>query len=324
MRLNVFIFILFITVSSCVKEELAVPAHQSGNVTEAVVDIDPTYKYQVYFSLKDNKEVGRCLKTSWDIAFQASASGYAVFLNSARAMYAYKLAQADFAKVGYSDTIGMAAAKWCDAPNGNPDSTVIGDWRGNKPVYIIDMGYNENGISLGLAKLQLLTVTDTTYTFKMARLTDADVATTTISKDTAYNAVFYSLTTKSSVAVEPPKATWDIYFSQYTHIYNDMQPKATYLVSGCLLNANKTLVAVDSTIQFSTIDYTKANSYTYTNNRDGIGFSWKIFNGTQYTVSGKVNYMIKTVDGKVYKLHFTGFYNAQGVKGYPKFEYVQL
>ncbi|HRS01468.1 MAG TPA: HmuY family protein [Bacteroidota bacterium] len=42
------------------------------------------------------------------------------------------------------------------------------------------------------------------------------------------------------------------------------------------------------------------------------------------TKNNTKDYIIKSVNGYLYKLHFTAFYNEKGVKGYPKFEFQKL
>lgn len=39
-----------------------------------------------------------------------------------------------------------------------------------------------------------------------------------------------------------------------------------------------------------------------------------------YIINPNINYVLQTANG-IYKLHFIGFYNDAGEKGYPKFEY---
>jgi hypothetical protein len=64
----------------------------------------------------------------------------------------------------------------------------------------------------------------------------------------------------------------------------------------------------------------------YSNLRDVIGYDWKVYNFTsgQYVARSNVNYVIKDFyTGDAYKLRFLDF-NHNGIKGTPKFEYVQL
>lgn len=154
--------------SSCKKGELPVPKHDSGNVITSTVNMESNYKYQIYFDLKTNTVVGQNLKTAWDIAFEASPEGNRIRLNGSKAMYAFDTGETDFDAV--TDTLGFAAGRSWDEPSGNLDSTAIGEWEGENHVYIIDRGYNENGVSQGFRKIVFESVDETSYKVKFAQL----------------------------------------------------------------------------------------------------------------------------------------------------------
>lgn len=316
--------ISIIGLGSCMRDELPVKPHESGNVTAASVDMDATYKYQVYYDLRTNTVVGRNEKTIWDIGLETTVDGYHVVMNSAKAMYAMATNKTDFAAVTTADTLRFAThSKW-DAFNGSMDSTAIGDWRTNKPVYIVDRGYDGAGKHQGWAKLQMLSVTDSNYSVRFASINGADEATIMVKKDSAYNLAFVSFSKKMQVMVEPVKYSWDIAFSQYTFVFYDMDPPTPYLVTGCLLNRYNTTGYMDTVAKFSDINFGNIATERLVDDISVIGYDWKVFNGTKYTVRAKNNYIIRDADGLLYKLHFTAFYNAAGVKGNPQWEYQQL
>ena len=324
-RYSFIITIIFaLLLCSCQKKELPVRAHDPGNVTTATVDIGYPYKYQVYFNLRTNAAVSQVLKTSWDIGFEVSAGGYHIVLNSAKSMFVLKTAKTDFTDVKLSDTVGFSVSRRWDEASGNMDSTAIGDWRDSKPVFILDRGYNENGAPVGLQKIQLLSVTDSNYTIRFAALNGTGDTTISIVKDSTYNLAFLSFTTRQQTIVEPPKSTWDISFSQYTYIFYDYDPPMPYLVTGCLLNRNNTTAIRDTATAFNNISYSNTGAYHLSSDITTIGYEWKVFSGSGYTVNTKYNYVIKTAEGIYYKLHFTGYYNASGKQGNPKWEYQQL
>ena len=319
------IFLLFlISFVGCMRGELPVPVHQSGNVTTAMVDMDSYYKYQVYFSLKDNAVVGKHEKTIWDIGFTTSPSGYEVILNGAKSMFAMATNRADFSAVSFSDTVGFAAVRRCDAPNGALDSTAIGDWRVAKPIYIIDRGFDEMGVHQGWVKLQILSADTASYTIRAATLGEAGNKTFAIERDSMYHFSFFSFTSFSQISVQPPRHTWDIVFTQYTHIFTDQNPPITYLVTGCLLNYYNTFAYIDTTARFSSLAYTDVQPQLLTQAINTIGYNWKTFTGITYTVNPDITYVIRTAGGVYYKLHFIGFYNSAGIKGSPQWEYQQL
>ncbi|GAA4460681.1 hypothetical protein GCM10023093_03730 [Nemorincola caseinilytica] len=312
--------------ASCTRGELPIEPHASGNVTKAGVDLDPTYKYQVYYDLRTNTVVGRNIKSVWDIGLETTADGYHVVLNGSKAMFAFATAKTDLSAVSFADTAGYAAGKKCDSHTGSPDSTAIGDWRTTKPVYIIDRGVNEMGQQVGWAKLQVLSVTDSSYQVRFASLDNTGEATTiTVRKDSAYNLAFVSFTTNEQFLVEPPKHTWDLTFTQYTFIFYDQTPPVPYLVTGCLLNRYNTVAYLDTATSFADISYGNIKTGELTNDINTIGYDWKVYTSSgNYVVRAKNSYVIRDADGIYYKLHFTGFYSATGAKGSPQWEFQQL
>lgn len=312
-----------LTFSACEKKELPVPLHDPGAVTTATVNMDVSYKWQLYYNLNTNSIVSQNLKTAWDIAFECTPTGYHILLNSSKAMFALNTHKSNAGTVSYADTAGFGSNKRWDAVNGSMDSTAIGDWRSHTDVYILDRGYDEHGTALGFEKLQLLSVNDSCYSIMFSSLADTSVISLTIRKDSTYNFTFLSFDNGGQVVtIEPPKNSWDIVFTQYTEVfYNPVMP---YIVTGCLLNRYHTVAAVDSSNHFSEIGYSHTKNYQFSTAVNAIGYNWKSYSGTQYTVNSAKNYIIQNSAGAYYKLHFIDFYNSAGAKGNPKWEYQRL
>lgn len=314
-----FLFLFSVLLISCVKKELPVLPHNSGSVITASVNMTSYYKWQLFYNLKSNSVVSKNLKTSWDLAFESGTGGYRIILNSSKAMYAGNTGLSNFASI--SDTNGFSIIKKFDAPSGAPDSSAIGDWRSKNRVYIIDRGYSEMGTFQGLRKIQFQTVDANTYTIRLSELNGNGDTTLVIKKDSLYNFTFLSFTTKSTVIVEPPKADWDIVFTQYLEAI----PEA-YLVTGVLLNRYGTYAIMDSSKLFSQISFTDAINYNLITKLNTIGYTWKYYDNANstYTVFPQMNYIIRDNKGIYYKLHFIDFYDSGGNKGSPKWEQQEL
>ena len=54
------------------------------------------------------------------------------------------------------------------------------------------------------------------------------------------------------------------------------------------------------------------------------GFDWKKFDGSNYSITPNLTFIIETSSNRYFKLRFTDFYNSSGVKGYPTFEIQEL
>ena len=127
--------------------------------------------------------------------------------------------------------------------------------------------------------------------------------------------------------VEPQQQTYDLLFTQYTTmLFTDQGIPYPYLVTGVLLNRSIVEIAVDSTTDFFSITHDLALSVSYTKALDAVGYDWKYysFKTGVYTIRPKLSYIIHGVSGLYYKLRFVGFYNKDGLKGYPVIEYQQL
>ncbi len=319
MKLQFLILICVMALYSCRKEELPVPKHNAGSVITSEVDMNPDYRYQIFFDLKTNSVISKNLKTIWDLGFEASSGGYRIILNSSKAMYAYNTGSSDFLAV--SDTTGFGTGKRFDKPDGNLDSTAISNWQGTSAVYIIDRGYSYTGAHQGFRKIQFQNVDADKYTVRLAQLNGVGDTTFEVNKANGYNFTFLSLATFATVIVEPPKDQWDIVFTQYLESLPE-----PYLVTGVLLNRNNTSANMDSLVSFSNIDFAFAQSAPLSSDHNEIGYDWKDYNFTtsSYEVFPQMNYMLKDSEGYYYKLHFIDFYNASGLKGNPKWEFQQL
>src|SRR5690606_17308263 len=128
-----------------------------------------------------------------------------------------------------------------------------------------------------------------------------------VKKDEAYNFSFVSFTDKKQLTIEPPKNTWHIAFTQYTHMFTD--PPIPYMVTGCLLNRSNIEAAIDSVTAFADISYEMISAYEFSPAINTIGYDWKAYTGSTYVTNAKVSYIIKGGDGIYYKLHFIDFLN---------------
>ncbi|GIV35129.1 MAG: hypothetical protein KatS3mg031_2664 [Chitinophagales bacterium] len=316
---------VLLMLSGCLKDELPVPPHSPGEVITASVDLEPTYRWQVYYDLDRSAITDKHLKTVWDLGFETSAEGFHVILNTSKLMFACNTGNPSFAEV--NDTSGFFRCRKWDEASGNPDSTAIGDWRGHKNVYLIDRGLSETGQSLGFRKIKFLEVNDRYYRIRLAHINGSEDTVIQIFKDTSYNFMFLSFDNKGQVVkAEPPKSEWDLCFTQYTHIFYDTVPVTPYLVTGCLLNRYNTVARMITSIPFQDIDFTFASSLELSDAVNTIGYDWKRydFKAGAYTVLDNRTYVIRDAEGTYFKLRFIDFYNALGQSGSPRWEYQRL
>jgi len=322
MKNSLLILSLFIVLQACKKEEKPIPKKEPGDVIITSISLGEDYKWQVFYSLKNNKEVSRNLKTDWDLGFECSNQGFHVILNSAKNMGASIIESNDFENT--KDTSGFEAKRKVDMPSGNLDSTAIGDWTSGSSAYIIDRGFDEKGNHLGFNKIKLNQVNETSYELLVSNLSGTNTETVLIPKDEAYNFTFLSFNGNKIVKIEPPKNDWDIVFTQYTHVFYN--PTTNYIVVGCLHNRHNTQAGFEKHIKFSDIKLEQAEKIELFKAINTIGYDWKTysFDLGGFITNSEISYIIKDQSGFFYKLRFTDFYDEMGVKGSPVWEFQEL
>ena len=305
---------------SCEKDEIAINPHESGDATENAVEMFSDYRNQIYFDLETNKAVKANEKTEWDLAFECGADGSHIFINTAKSMF---VAKANETFASKTDTIGLEW-KW-ETSNGHIDSTAFEGWA-LSDLYVLDFGYSSDGTHQGFGKLKIIELTAIKWVIQYSDLTATSPLEITIQKDDLYNATFFSyLNGGKVVSIEPPKADWDICFTQYTYIYYELD-NTPYLVSGALLNRYLVEGSEDFKTDFIDITFENVLNNPTSYIRDIIGYDWKYFNfeAGKYSVNPVLNFILKSTEGFYYKLHFIDFYSETGDKGYPKFEFQKL
>ena len=319
MKNSLVVLLIGMLLVSCHKEEIAVPAHDSGDALEVQIGMGEDYRYQLFYNLGNNEVVSTNDKSDWDLAFESSPTGWHIVMNTSRGMAVHKEVGAAFDAIT-SD----AGLTWnWDEQSGSLDSTAIGDWQSISALYVIDMGYNHLGDHLGFKKMMINSVSSDEFEIEYGELTDVTSQTTTIAKNEVGLFTHFKFGT-GEVTITPPNADWDLVFTQYTHLFYD--PLEAYVVTGVLLNRFNTSAARIDNIPFSDITYDDVTNLTYSAALNYIGYDWKAYdyNNAVYTVDPAITYIVQTSGGYYYKLHFIDFYNSLGEKGYPKMEVQQL
>ena len=333
MKQVIYILIILFLTSACFKEDDPLPA---PSLQSTMVEMNEYYLYQVYFDLNSNREVARNEKNDWDIGFESADSSWRITLNTSAFMMAANSNQTELEMV--TDTSGLV---WkFDKSDGNPDSTALGDWMQisendtvyHNHVYVLNRGYDHLGNLRGLRKIIFTHVDLNSYSFKYADMDGENYNEFLIEKADSVNCVHFSFEEGGhQINFEPMFLSWDILFTQYTTLlYTNEGEPYPYLVTGVLTNYDRIEVAIDSAIDFETIDLSYAKNLEYNRNKDGIGYDWKELEGDVNT--GNVYYEI--VEGRTYiirnrfglyaKFRFISFYNNEGKKGYPSFQYLFL
>lgn len=316
-------FCMSVLFTSCIAEEDPISPPPSGDLRTRAIALGTEYSMQLFYNIDKDSIISSNVKWDWDLAFDCSENGNLVVFNQAKFMEGWQTNFTELTQI--TDTVGFDRNKRTDASNRAIDSLVIGDISksAKNRVFVVFMGYDVHGDPIGYKKLKINLLNNRRFLLEYADMDNSNRKTTEIQRDTNYNWTFYSIQTHQTAKVEPPKREWDLAFTQYVHQF--YAPYQSYLVSGVLLNKHNTLATVDSTTyDFYTINREMAVNMTLSNQPDVIGYNWKIFSGGVFKIHPALKYVIKTQNGYYYKLRFTGFYDNQGVKGTPKFEFKRL
>jgi hypothetical protein len=316
--------------SSCFKEEVPIHRPLRGNLQVVQIPLTSKYNKQFFFDLFTGQIVNSNDNTIWDLAFDADDNGYHIWLNSSKLMQAYNTRSSEFSAI--TDDTG---AEWTwDYPEGKPEYNAIGEWgrfdNGNvvsfRHVYIIDRGVTADNVKLGKRKVIFESLDKGTYRVRFAKLSGEDMHVIEVPKDKRFNRIYLSFDNGGQIVqVEPPKDSWDLLFTRYTHIFfeHDTLP---YLVTGVLLNPAGVSAAKDSSTLFDNITINDLHMFTFQTEANTIGYNWKSFDidDTKYSIIPNIFYIVKDIEGNYYKLRFIDFFSDSGERGFPKFEYQQL
>lgn len=315
---------------SCEKGEKPVDPVPTRETVE--IEIGFPYNNQVFYNCANNTIVSTIKKDTWDLAFDCSEEGFLIRINVSKGMLAANSGSTDFE--GVTSTSGVTW-KW-DRADGDPAHTAIGEWlesggsekTSSNKVYIVNRQKNIADVSLGFKKIVFTGFSDNKYQFKFANLDGSDEHTFEIEKDPEYNYVYFSFDDGGKqVSVEPKKDEWDLLFTNYQHKFDNLP--LPFVITGVLINRDGgTEAAKDSTVNYNFDDIALIDVpfFNFKKDRDVIGYDWKIIDRTDdsFTIDTRFLFVVKSINGKYYKLRFTDFYNDLGAKGYPNFEIERL
>lgn len=309
--------------TACEKDELPVDPFPRGDVEMGQVYMGAFYKDQVWYSLETNSVVSTNEITAWDIALEGAEAGYQIYLNGARLMAAWKSTSNSLELA--TDTAGFYQNKRVESAAQFFESPAIGDWRSDSPsVYLVDLGFSELGQHMGLVWMQITSVDELAYQLRIKWYGTSEIIHYNIPKNPNRRLFHFSLIGGNVADVAPDDALWDLVFTKYTFQFVD--PPIPYLVTGALLNPDKTRAAAIPDAIFADIQTPDTLQHPLTYTIDAIGYDWKTysFDLARFTVDVNKCYILSTQSGFYYKLRFIDFYNAQGQAGAPTFEFAKI
>lgn len=147
------------------------------------------------------------------------------------------------------------------------------------------------------------------YTFKFSTWDDTNAtwsADETVTLDNTENPNnffnYYNLETNAAVSVAPAQDQWDLTFSKFTTEYPSSEGPMPYLVTGVLQNPNLMVAERDEPN-----GQNNSADLNYSEDINTIGYDWKSFSGSGYTVNSDKAFYVKYADDTIYRLVFTSF-----------------
>lgn len=246
------------------------------------------YSQCQYYQLAADSVVKTTINTTWDLGFACADTSQTIVLNTANFMFA---ALTDLSGIDEIIDINQPFDwKW-DSPDGNADSTALREWPliiGR--IYLISRGE----LIPKYVKVRFDEADETTYRFTYQFVGETTRYNGEVIRDSAYHYMHYSFGTHTSLAAEPPKDSWDILFTRYTYIFYQSDPDAPipftepylpYSVVGAFTNSRSgVLTAEDREGNFDEVLASDTAQYTFSTDRDIIGWNWKVFNFSSYSI----------------------------------------
>jgi len=290
------------------------------------------YNSVTFYKIYENttQEVSNESLGKWDMAFQSALEGDNVLVNYSVSARAIKTGTSVFSEVDKStaeDLFQSDQWKFNDPAYSNVrDSIALKDWE-DKEVYLVYRG-SSSLPEKAYYKIQFMSKTPDTYTFKYAHIESSQENEKTIDRTLGIANIYFSFEDGNVVEHEPNIKDWDFYIGPYFGWFETLVSGvfAPYNLTGVMIN-NEGGVRVsqvfDETIEYESIDLAMAQNLTYSDWKGSIGSTWKKIPSTEdpvYNMDTSKKYVLKLYDGNYYKLRFLDFYNSEGEQGYTSFE----
>ena len=312
----------------CIEHELPVPARAPGDAIVRQVNMGGDYGVQLHFDLASGEVVAEHPKDAWCMRFRFETDTVWMDLNGSRFMHIAPLEDNHVQAEMQNDEIN--ALDWgVNHPSSRTEDQLVVAGR----AWAIDLGRDPNDpvASLGNRRIEVLDVSSNQLTLRAAGLeglTEKALAsnwdTLTVYKDEMVSQTHVSLLDLEMVSIEPHKHTWDLYFTQYTTLF-DMGPDEVpleYLVTGVLSHAEGVRVMQPDSGSWEDWKDLPWPEEAMSDDWDTIGYDWKSYSIDEgsYTIDLEAIFCVRTHEGREFLLRFLDFYDDLGDAGRFTFE----
>lgn len=314
---------------------------------QAIMNINgggPTYPNKVFIDLSANRQTA-VDRTSWDLGF-FMGDDFRVILNSSVTMMARAIDKTDLNGVTAADTVGFddvmivganattAALAWIDDPTGDLTKTAIASvsaTAAENKVYIINRGASNPPNdpsqpipSRGWKKIRIIR-NGNGYTLQHADIAANSLQEIQITKDNQFNFRYISFE-NGVVNVEPANDRWDIAWTGFTNSTNLGAGFIPYYFQDIMLQNRNGVETAELLITnagtYEAFGENNLAGVAWLTSQIGIGPKWRSGGGpgSAPAVRSDRFYLVKDVDGNIYKLRFTAL-TQNGERGRPQMEF---
>ena len=297
----------------------------TAQVTLDTLTMGPNYSIQSWYKFETDKETKAPIN-NWDLAFTTKSADAGIFVNHAALLYRAAAPASAWATMTV-DTAALLASgiqqvntdtSWSVGALNRTQNNVFDFGWGNYSV----VTHNVTGDSVYVMKaatdgkwrkfiIERLAL-DTSYFVKIANLDGTNPISLEVKKG-AYrgkNFGYYSFATAAQLDREPLSKDWDVTVWRHWGLAADPTNGSiqSYLLTGFLQNHGTSVAKV---IKRDTASDVFANQ-VFKSQINTIGADWKTFlQATNvWKLADSTAYFVKTANGKIYKMIFTGFGGA--------------
>jgi hypothetical protein len=317
------LFSICLFLFSCEKEDPLYPPSVEGTL---VAGIGKDYRYSVYFNIEQGSFVRSVEHDKWTLSFSSDDGDSLLSLNTGNFMFAKNSGDTNFSAV--VDT--LAGIPWrYDFPTGEKRRKALkpafnSSKKASKLVFVLDLGFDADGNTMGYRKFQLLKVDLEGYTFRYAQLDGSDSKVVRLNREDNQRRIMYDMRSHQIEDIEPPTNSWDMCFTQYTDY--DLTTEGDtliYLVRGVQTDSKRhSVFLADDLFSYEDLQLSDVLNKSFSNAENTIGYDWKIydFDVARYIVQPQMIYVVNTGLNGYYALRFVDYYNDLGERGYASFE----
>jgi hypothetical protein len=271
---------------------------------------------EVYYSL-ENDEVLTVERENWDIAFNVTRFGGSILVRGASdnvQLYLYE--NGDTSDWSSFDTTGLSTWEprynseetWSEGAFNRSSSGYSGwgNYSGMTHFTHADSLFLIKTSDGDFKKLWIDKLASGVYYFKYADLDGSNEVSETITKSDFPNKNFayYSIDSEMEIDREPENDSWDLLFTKYTGLTYYGGAPSFYGLTGVISNVG---VEVNKVSGVHKLEADTSHG-SFSSNISTIGSDWKTYEGMGvYSFSDSLTHFVKSKDGDVWKVNFTGY-----------------